>query len=260
VTVYERITWVPDVLRRAGLQVVEVDGWRARGLSETRTFDPRFLVWHHDASSPGDSPGVPAFMVRNYETAGAQLWVDRAGRWHIIASGRAAHAGTVLPGMPTNETSIGVETDHTTGEAWPDVQLVSLRVGTAAILSVLGVGAIGLHFHKTICSPPGRKVDPAGLNLDDERRAVARLITPGGDVALTDDDARKVARAVLDLMYGDRSPGFRNQVRLALDEELGDESGQGAFSDRLAAKVSAVVGKGIAAEVVTSIRAWFTRP
>lgn len=173
---YQRATWLPDVLRDAGLTVIEHDGWRTRGLSTARPFTPRAVVWHHDASAPGDSPGVPGYMIRNYDRAGAQLWVDRYGRWHIIASGRAAHAGKVLPGHPGNETSLGVETDHTTGEAWPDALLVSLRRGTAAILKHLGVPATrGLHFHKSICDPPGRKVDPDGLTLSTERLRVAAV-------------------------------------------------------------------------------------
>lgn len=174
---YSRITWLPGVLRAAGLTVVEHDGWRERGLDPSQRFEPRAVVWHHDASAPGDSPGVPGYMIGNFSSAGAQLWVDRAGRWHIIASGRAAHAGTVLPGMPDNYSSIGIETDHTTGEPWTFALLDSLRKGTAAILVHLDVSAgSGLHFHKSICSPPGRKVDPAGLELADERERVNALI------------------------------------------------------------------------------------
>lgn len=173
---YNRITWVPATLRAAGLTVVEHAGWRARGLSTARPFTPSTLVWHHDASPKGDSPGVPAYMIANYDTHGAQLWVDRRGRWHIIASGRAAHTGETLPGMPTNETSIGIETDHTTGEDWPPVLLASLRKGSAALLNHLKVKpSSGLHFHKSICSPPGRKVDPDGLSLSNERSVLSGL-------------------------------------------------------------------------------------
>jgi hypothetical protein len=175
---YNRITWAPDVLRAAGLTVVEHPGWRTRGLSESRRFEPSAVVWHHDASALGDSPGVPDAMIARFDTAAAQFWVDRAGRWHIIASGRAPHAGAVLPGMPDNETSIGVETDHTTGESWPPALLSSLRRGTAALLQHMHQAASGLHFHKTICSPPGRKIDPAGLDLAAERMRVAVLFSP----------------------------------------------------------------------------------
>lgn len=192
---YNRITWVPDVLRAVGITVVEHDGWRTRGLSTDRPFDPQYVVWHHDASAPGDSPGVPAAMISRFETAAAQLWVDRSGRWHIIASGRAPHAGATLPGKPTNFNSIGVETDHTSGEAWPTALLDSLRKGTAAILDHLGHSSAALHFHKTICDPPGRKIDPAGLELSTERVRVARVMSALKPVATTTTTPHAVSLA-----------------------------------------------------------------
>jgi hypothetical protein len=137
-------------------------------------FEPRAVVWHHDASPAGDSPGVPAYLAANWQTASAQCWVDRYGVWHLIGAGRAPHAGAVLPGKPGNSTSIGVETDHTTGEPWPAPQLNALRRGTRAILTHLRVQPDpGLEFHRTICAPPGRKSDPHGLDLAAERAAVA---------------------------------------------------------------------------------------
>ena len=96
-------TWVPDVLRAAGLTVVTYPGWETRSHGEIRT--PMSVVWHHDASGVGDSPGVPAAMSRRWDSGdgiAAQSWVDRAGAWHIIASGVAWHAGRVLPGKPSN--------------------------------------------------------------------------------------------------------------------------------------------------------------
>ena len=173
---YERITWLPAVLRAAGLTVVEHAGWEKRGLSGG-TFTPKSVVWHHDASPKGDSPGVPAYMIRNFEKAAAQLWVDRQGHWHIIASGRAPHAGLTKLGKPGNKNSIGIETDHTTGEVWSEPLLVSLRKGTAAIFKHMKVNENALEFHKTICFPSGRKNDPAGLDLAKERARVKNDMT-----------------------------------------------------------------------------------
>jgi hypothetical protein len=172
-----RATWLAEVLRTAGLTVVEYPGWKTRGRGEFGNL--RAVVWHHDASPPGDSPGVPTYMIRNFGTAAAQCWVARDGVWHVIAAGVAYHAGKVQPGKPGNHESIGVETDHTTGEDWPAALLASLRVGTAAILRKLGEPAsTGLEFHKSICLPVGRKSDPDGLNLAEERGAVALLLRP----------------------------------------------------------------------------------
>lgn len=169
---YERALWLPRVLRAAGIEVVEHPGWRERGLGSHRPFTVDYIVWHHDASPAGDSPGVPGYMIRNFERAGAQVWVDRRGRWHLVASGRAAHAGSTRNHVK-NENSLGIETDHTTNEDWPPALLNSLRVGTAAILNYIGqTSTKGLHFHKSICAPRGRKIDPAGLNLHTERTRV----------------------------------------------------------------------------------------
>lgn len=178
---YERITWLPDVLKTAGVAYELVPGWKDRGLGDYRRWEPAAVVWHHDASPKGDSPGVVKFILDHFQTNGASVWIDRAGVWHIIASGRTAHTGNVRPGMPDNETAIGIETDHTTGEDWPPALLDSLRLGTAAIFNARGWPADALHFHKSICDPPGRKVDPDGLELADERRTVARLMARMAD-------------------------------------------------------------------------------
>jgi hypothetical protein len=207
---YRRMLWLPDVLRDAGLDVVTHDGWERRGLSTSSPFEPEYVVWHHDASAAGDSPGVPDYMIRNFDTGAAQTWVNRYGVWHVIASGRAPHAGRVLPGKPDNYTSLGVETDHTVNEPWPPELLLSLRVGTKAILDRMGHGTDHLEFHKTICSPPGRKIDPAGLDLATERRNVAVADAPAPkpipekkdwfDMA-TEKDLRDIVRSELNRIF-----------------------------------------------------------
>lgn len=182
-----RITEAPAVLRAAGIEVVEHSGWRTRSNGELSS--TLHWVWHHDASNPGDSPGVPAYMIGNYRKAGAQLWVDRRGRWHIIATGVAYHAGKVR-GSVGNSNSVGIETDHTTGESWPSALLDSLRKGTAALIRHYGGGADRLHFHKSICAPVGRKNDPDGLDLGAERARVAALLA-GGTPTIDSDLLRR---------------------------------------------------------------------
>ena len=182
--IYRPAVWLPEVLRAAGCHVVEETGWRRRGLSRRLPFTPRNLVWHHDASAKGPSPGVPRFLIRHFQTGSAQCWVclgcagkHPVGTWHLIASGRAPHTGVTRPGVPTNFTSIGIETDHTVGEHWHPELLSSLRRGSAAILAHLKrPPGNALWFHKTICLPPGRKVDPDGLTQRLERRRVAALM------------------------------------------------------------------------------------
>lgn len=175
-----RVTWLADVLRDAHVPVTEMLDWNTRGNGELTEI--RALVWHHDGSGIGVSPNVPDYIRRQVDAGkpGANVWVGLDGTWHLIAAGLTFHAGKVLPGKPDNHHSLGIETDHTTGEPWSGVLLLdSLRRGTAAILTHLGIGpATGLEFHKTICAPPGRKNDPDGLELPTEQAAVAALMAP----------------------------------------------------------------------------------
>lgn len=160
------LDWLPDALRAAGLTVVTVDGWETRGADAFDAFDA--VTWHHDGSPPGASPNVPGYIAGQVDDGkpGANCWVGLNGWWHIIAAEVTFHAGAVLPGKPGNRRSIGVETDHTTGEPWSGVVLLdSLRRGTAAIFDHLHHDDTALEFHKTVCSPAGRKLDPNGLDL-----------------------------------------------------------------------------------------------
>jgi peptidoglycan hydrolase-like protein with peptidoglycan-binding domain len=186
----ERMLWLPEVLRAAGVQVNEYPGWktRSRPLS-TGSFKAAGLMFHHDASGPGPSPSV-AHWIAEVATPSApppasQIWVDYHGVWHVIAAGRANHAGTGggsgaapaarwVPVNSGNSCLIGVETDHTTGEQWPQGQYDAIVLGFAAILRHLGLPASRAVAHKEYA--PGRKVDPAGVDMDTFRAQVARAM------------------------------------------------------------------------------------
>lgn len=176
-------TWLLPVLRAAGVQVVEYPGWKSR--TRPGKWLPRAVMWHHDASGVGPSPAMPHYIAetgRPPEVPAplAQCWVDTMGRWHLLAAGRANHAGDggpwgVIPEDGGNTYSIGVETDHTIGEPWYRMQLDGLERGTAAILGHLGAQPNrALVAHREYA--PGRKFDPAGLDMAYERDRVARLM------------------------------------------------------------------------------------
>src|ERR1700712_1732463 len=109
--------WFPATLRAAGIVVVETAGWTGRSHGQYPAKVK--CVWHHDASPPGDSPGALSWMISNWSSSSANVWIDRQGRWHLVGTGISWHAGSVLPGMPGNMDSFGIETDHTVNEAWP---------------------------------------------------------------------------------------------------------------------------------------------
>lgn len=184
--------WITDaakVLRAAGVKVKEVGPWKSRSASGGGYPDLRFIMWHHDASPEGPSPGALEWMVS--QGPAANMWVDTKGVWHIYCAGVSWHAGTGGPGWGVakdqmNWHALGIETDHTWGEEWNEVQLDSLRRGTAALMQHYGIPAKNLLFHKTwsdggVDGLPyfvtrGRKNDPDQLNLKKERKQLARLM------------------------------------------------------------------------------------
>ncbi len=172
------LTKYPDYVRGEGLAVEVVPGFASRSHGEFQR-NPPYIVWHHDASPAGPSPGVLGWMIDNWDNASANAWVDYNGKWWFVGAGVSYHAGAVLPGMPNNQTAMGIETDYTNNEEISWNLYDSLRRGTAAIMRATGQPATDLHFHKTICSPVGRKSDPYGLNLGTERSALAALIAGG---------------------------------------------------------------------------------
>lgn len=190
------LDWMADALRAAGLTVVEYPGWRGRAVAGR--FAPRAVMWHHDASAVGPSPAMAHMIaeVGKTDTAPplAQCWVDLAGVWHLTAGGRANHAGTGggwgrVPANAGNTYSIGIETDHTVGEPWPDVQLACLRRGTRVLLDRLGAHASdALCGHKEYTT---RKPDPDGLDMAAERQIVAGLNLEA-DMPLTPQDTNAV--------------------------------------------------------------------
>lgn len=149
-------------------------GWNGLGYAQLKG-----IMWHHDASPFGDSPGALHWCMYSELAPCAAIWVDNYGKWWIYASGQTNHAGVgssaLAPNSTGNQVYLGIETDHNTGEKWPKEQIDSLRKGTAALMKHYGLDPkVALEFHKTYA--PGRKNDPDGLNLTVERRRVSRLM------------------------------------------------------------------------------------
>lgn len=235
---YEWSIWLADVLRDAGLAVKVSPGWKQRGLGDHLPWEPRGVVWHHDASPKGDSPAVVDFILSDIENHGAHIWIDMAGVWHILAAGRVGHTGKVKPGMPWNPEVLGIETDHTVGEEWPREQLDSLRRGTAAIMASQGWDPEdALYFHRQI-SATG-KVDPDGLSLSQEKRKVRAIMDRTAVVEQSSRDA-------------EREP----VVSLATLRKAAKRAGWSRPPGKAARAQVAVVRNAMAAEKVRTYRAW----
>lgn len=188
------VTELADVLRGAGLNVVEVPGWQSRGWRGGTTPDgglmgrPQGGLAHHtgtSATAGGDYPTLNTIIHGRSDVAGplANLGLGRDGTWYVIAAGRTNHSGAVDDQRYFNAHALGVEAEHPGGAAgWPQAQYDSY---------VRGCAALGQHFgftwrgHKEAAIPHGRKVDP-NFDMDSFRAAIllgGGFVTPATNPA-----------------------------------------------------------------------------
>lgn len=134
------LTWLADVLRAAGLPVIEVDGWRTRG--HGGMVDVRGVLCHHMGTA--SSNGWQVVLNGRPDLAGplAHLTLERDGTFRVIAAGQCWHAGLGGPLLdcPTDQGNahlVGIE-GVSDGASWTDAQRRNYVLGVAAILRHLG--------------------------------------------------------------------------------------------------------------------------
>lgn len=173
-----RVTWLPQVLRDAGLAVAVQPGADGRGRDFAST--PKGVIAHHTAGpSRGEAPSLGIVTNGRSDLPGplSQLVLGRSGTFYYVAAGRANHAGAGnWQGVTTGNASfIGIEAEATGRDAWPDVQMDAYRRGVAAILRRLGRDASWVCGHKEYALPRGRKPDP-NFDMGAFRSSVQRLL------------------------------------------------------------------------------------
>jgi hypothetical protein len=222
---YRYVTDLADVLRAAGLTVVELPGWKTRGRpASTGGFDPVGNLWHHTggASNTRDYADWMALTGRSDLPAPlCQVAVDRAGRMYVSAAGRANHGGTAkpagpVPGGDANELYIGWECMNTGGEGWEPVQYDAMVTAAAATSLHYGWDADANRAHKET-SYTG-KWDPGLLDMGKFRSDIANHMTSKDwfDMA-TEADLRKIVReevaALLDTKQANEKT-LRENIRI----------------------------------------------
>lgn len=187
------LTWLPDVLRKAGLKVSEQPGWIDRGLGAMGQV--RGVMCHHTGTKAYDrtmptlrmlTEGVVQPGGKKLPGPLSQLGLGRDGAYYVIAAGRCNHAGKgAWRGIVNGNTSfIGIEAENDgVAEKWPEVQLDAYRRGVAAILKHIGTTADYACGHKEFALPKGRKSDPANIDMTDFRTKVAALMAGTGVVS-----------------------------------------------------------------------------
>jgi hypothetical protein len=176
-----QLTWLPGVLRHAGLKVAEVDGWESRGRADMGAVAG--ILCHHTAGPrAGNMPSMKTLINGRPDLPGplAQLGLGRDGTYYVIAAGRCNHAGAgTWEGITEgNSRFIGIEAENTglaDDSPWPDVQVEAYQRGAAAILSHLGQPARFCAGHKEYALPKGRKSDPP-FDMDAFRLRVAAFM------------------------------------------------------------------------------------
>lgn len=204
--------WLADVLRAAGLDVIEHEGWRDRGHGDFR--DLRGVLCHHTAGGGKNDWRIVQDGRADLLGPLAQLVLERDGSFRVIAAGVCWHAGRgSWPGWPTDNANyhvIGIEAvSRGDGSDWTPAQLDAYKRGCAAILARIGRDADDCVGHKEY-SAEG-KIDPAGIDMDDFRGDVQKILDGNPNTAGGTDmpSANEVAKALLEtrIPRPDGSPG-----------------------------------------------------
>lgn len=180
--VVEDIEWIVGELRRRGVRVEEVPGWRIRGAGAMRRV--RGQLDHHDAvpASAGHAGGlrVCTFGRAGLRNSLCMFYLASDSTVYVVAAGVSWHAGRGV--IATNSEWSSIEARyHPNDGPWPDGQQRTYDVLNAVCAMRWGYGAPGVRDHKE--HAPGRKVDRSRVDPDARRAAVARIIK-GGRVLL----------------------------------------------------------------------------
>jgi peptidoglycan hydrolase-like protein with peptidoglycan-binding domain len=199
-TIYS-LTWLPEVLIRAGLKVSEVVGWRERGHGGTGTL--KGVMCHHTAGPKlGNMPSLGVIIDGRPGLSGplANLGLGRDGTFYVVAAGRAYHAGAgSYHGVTQGNTeTIGIEAENTglKDDPWPEVQMEAYARGCAALLRKIKADSIMAMGHKEYALPRGRKPDPS-FDMAPFRKRIKEIM--GGDlppvvIPVVDPQGRRTLR------------------------------------------------------------------
>lgn len=211
------LTDLADVLRAAGLTVIEVPGWQTRGRS-TGGYEPgrpNSLMIHHTASPPSSDGWRDAEYVNvvSRDRPMCNLLIDRTGRIWVCAAGATNTNGkgsdTWGGGVPNdrmNEWAIGVEiANNGTGEPYPTVQQDAVMTAAVAICRRYAIVPHRVRGHFEWA--PTRKIDPSGpsrwapsggkWSMDMFRADITNALTPP-PVPPSPSDPEEVTMITLD--------------------------------------------------------------
>lgn len=177
------LTNLADVVRRSGLEVVEVAGWKTRGHGEMTSVEA--IIDHHTATPKtieGDYPTLKVVRDGRPGLAGplAQLGLGRSGKVYVIAAGVCYHAGETFETWQNNRHAIGIEAEHDGIGPWPAAVYNAYIRLNWALCQGYDLPVSRVRGHKEIARPLGRKTDP-NFSMDEMRARVAAHNAPTED-------------------------------------------------------------------------------
>ena len=167
------LTWLPAEFRKAGLVVIEYDGWqwRARSTGGFTGGRPFGVWWHHTASGPGLSPEDSAYYECHVADArpianvnierNGHVWLLAAGATNTNGKGNAKQMSRGMVSKDSANTSVfGMEiANNGGGEPYPQAQIDAAFIVSNTVNRVMGNQPEDVCSHQDYA--PTRKIDPA---------------------------------------------------------------------------------------------------
>jgi hypothetical protein len=221
------LVWLGDALRSAGLTVVETDGWRERSARSGPQPEPVGVLEHHTATTSTEQNPAPSLQMcldgrEGLEGPLCHGLIGLDGTVHLIAAGRANHAGTAKPSGPNpggdgNVLYVGFEWDYQGVDQAPSrAQYEAAAKATAAVLDHLDRPADAARGHRETTTE--NKIDPGHVQLDRFRADVAAVMT-GNELSTEQPPAPRQENAM--------SPDQDAVLRRIENELLGPTGPQG---------------------------------
>ena len=171
--------------------------------------------------------------------------IARSGRIYVVAAGKSWHAGPVNDIRMSNYQAFGLEVENNgVGERWPAAQLESYARLCAELCRAFNIPPTMVQGHKEVCSPRGRKIDPAGIDMNQFRRVVAaRLANPQeDDMAGTWDDKARGSDLTHDMLLVSTYAAVASHLKATHDQVRTLDTRVTALDTKMDALLAAIDG------------------
>jgi hypothetical protein len=206
-------TWLAAEFRTAGLKVKTYDGWKERGRpASSGPFAPFGLLWHHTGTPTSMSrpaPTVATCIHGRSDLPGplCHVVIGFDGLLHVIAAGRANHAGTndgtgtgPIPAGDGNAQMIGFEIDYSGSQDMGPLQMDAALRASLVVVKHFKHDEAWVRGHKETSSAgkwdPGRKGSSSPeYIMGSIRDKIELLFTPRVQYVLFDGEGTEIAHS-----------------------------------------------------------------